>query len=248
MLGEKKPSYFVQSKPPNKGIFVHHATYDALKKIVLGYGYLREGGPYKGISLTVDPGRYLSPMPLFTRTVDGFITCSAAPLLEQDLVVPCLYRFTDTDVVDMAREKGYRIFAENEIPPEYKYIKDRVIKRPEFANECEWLHMGANLHISDYKVYIFEPKVHKRFLKSVNYAKNIFLAKDYISGIVMEREKNAQEALKLYDFGDRVTEMGAWEFDGDQARISVLFDKAPLKFFVVKFEKESPDVTESYVA
>ena len=100
---QRLPAFFIQSKPPENGVFIHHSHYTGLKGIVLGRQLL-ERDPYKGISLTTNPGRFLNPLgsagvALFGVCVDGFVEFSSAPLLADNLVVPCLYRTCNEDLV-----------------------------------------------------------------------------------------------------------------------------------------------------
>lgn len=101
----KSKEYYIESTPPKHGTFVHHSHYTALSMIAIR-GSLNEGKPWRGISLTTDPGRFLSAMPMlhgFGCTVDGFVEFDAAPLIQENLVAPCLYRTINTELVDMAR-------------------------------------------------------------------------------------------------------------------------------------------------
>jgi hypothetical protein len=77
----KTITYYIQAKPPTNGVFVHHSAYTSLKKIVQRHS-LKEGKPYKGISLTTDPGRFLSALPMFGPTVDGFIEIPSQDLID----------------------------------------------------------------------------------------------------------------------------------------------------------------------
>lgn len=164
MLGNPK-TYYIQSKPPTRGVFVHHACYTALKKITLNHGSLQEGKPYKGISLTTDPGRFISHIPGFASTVDGFIEFPVENLIEENYVLPCLYRTTQ-EIAEAAKGQGYTVF--EEVPPEYKYILRYVVHNDIFLGENEWVHLGPHLNLawSDYKVYIAR-KFFKRFTNSI---------------------------------------------------------------------------------
>ena len=157
-------TYYIQSKPPTHG-FVHHACFAALKKIVLTHGTLKEGRPYRGISLTTDPGRFLSHVPGFAASVDGFIEFEDQVLLDQGLVFPCLYRATAHEA-KWARKNGYEVF-ENP-PQEYKYLLRFAVKNVIFLRENEWLHLGDHLNLPfDYKVYL-NRKLMGRFATATN--------------------------------------------------------------------------------
>lgn len=155
---------YVQSLPPKRGMFVHHAPFSALMDIV-NRGCLRAGKHYT-VSLTTDPGRYLSPLPLLGVTVDGFVETPSDPLIQQNTVIPCLYRVFDEDALDAARRSGHNIFAPNEVPPEYRYLLDWVVKNQIFLYENEWMVIGQGLTLGmDFKLYL-HPKSYTRFVRS----------------------------------------------------------------------------------
>jgi hypothetical protein len=167
MLRQLK-QYYIQSSPPKYGNFIHHSYYAALSIIAMR-GNLEEGKkPWRGISLTTDPGRFLSPLPMLGlgSTVDGFVEFEAAPLIAANLVIPCLYRTGNIDLVDAARGKGHIVFAEEEIPEKYKYVLRFVCKNDMFIHENEWLFLGPFLGLENFKVYI-APKMHKRFVNKM---------------------------------------------------------------------------------
>ncbi len=146
-----KPVFYIQSRMPANGYLVHHSPYAGLKGIVQT-GEIKESRPYKGISFSSVVGGFLNPLSnigvqIFGATVDGFITVPAADLIEQNLVVPCLYRTSDEDLVNAADKAGHKIFGEAYplIPPEYKYIIPYVVHGEMFVDENEWMHFGPRL-------------------------------------------------------------------------------------------------------
>lgn len=159
-----RTQYYVQSLP-YKEKFYHHAIYPALKKIAM-HGQLIEGKPYGGISMTTDVGRYTSPLPIFKGIccVDGFVefpidVCGT-------IAFPVLYRTGDKLSADECAAKGYRVFEEGGIPPEYKHIMPYAVKNFVFLGENEWKVIEPRLFIGDYKVYIAD-KQFKRMRNSL---------------------------------------------------------------------------------
>lgn len=168
MLGNHK-LYYIQSKPPDLGLFFHCSLYAHLKKIAKEHFTLKEGKPYSGISLTIHPGRFSSHMPQlpFGGSMDGFIQMDSAPLIGD--VIPCLYRTSDEELLEQARKQSFQVFAEENLPPEYKYVLRYVVKNAMFVNENEWLYLGQHLAPpveSNYNVYV-KGRYYNRLVASV---------------------------------------------------------------------------------
>jgi len=169
-------TYYIQSLPPKDGMFVHHSYFAQLKTIfkhgqlVSGWKPASYGKPLPTISLTTDPGRFLSPLGMvgisLGAQVDGFVEFSAQPLLDENLVVPCLYESTDEALIETV-QKTHTIFTIENLPVEYKFILRFVVHRDIFLSENEWVHLGMCLNIADYKVYI-AAKQYKRFVNAIS--------------------------------------------------------------------------------
>lgn len=157
-----RPTWYIRSKPPVEPYLYHHATYTGLKRIAIRWAI--EAPPGKDtISLTTDAGRFLSPLPILAMvTVDGVVKM---PLTEelQRLAIPALYRSHDQRQVDGARDLGYTVYAEDEVPPEYRYIMRFVIHHPMFVGENEYTVIAKYLNVPMGSIIYIYPAKLKRF-------------------------------------------------------------------------------------
>lgn len=183
MLLNKSKRYLIQSTPPKNGVFIHHSSYSGLKHIV--QGCLKESKPYKGVSLTTDPGRFLNPLgsigaSIFGSSVDGFVVFPAEELIKENMVIPCLYQSYDEDMIKEAEKRGFKIFTDETLPPEYKYILRYVVHNDMFIGENEWRFHGEFLNLKNYKIYVVN-RYYKRLSKMLPkyLAPEIYRLSDY---------------------------------------------------------------------
>jgi len=179
MLGKRQPMFYIQSTPPKSGVFVHHSDFKGLRGI-LNAGALT-GGKKNIISLTTDPGRFLSPLSMFGQVlVDGFIEFPVADLITEGYAIPALYRTYNPDLVEWVKKEGNIVFPAEGLPIEYKWVKRFVCHSELLVRENEWSVLDKHLNLPDYKVYVHQ-KMHTKFLKGVrpHEKKNVFKLTDH---------------------------------------------------------------------
>lgn len=157
-----RPTWYIMSKPPAEPYLYHHATYTGLKRIAVRWAI--EAPPSKDtISLTTDAGRFLSPLPILAVvTIDGVVRMPFTEELQR-LAIPALYQSRDQKQVDGARDFGYTVYAEDEVPLEYKYIMKFVVHHSMFVGENEYAVIAKFLNVPvDSTIYIHPAKL-KRF-------------------------------------------------------------------------------------
>lgn len=158
--------YYIQSKPPVGPFLYHHAIYTSLKRIAIRWAIEAPAGK-DVISLTTDAGRFLSPMPMFSFvTVDGVVKIPLTDEIKQ-VTVPALYHTHRKELVERARAKGYTVFAENEVPPEYRYIMKWVSHSDMFVNENEYTAIGKSLYLPGGSIMYIHPAKLNRFMKGL---------------------------------------------------------------------------------
>jgi hypothetical protein len=154
--------YYIQSSPHGDKVY-HHAQFTALKKI-LQTGKLVSGVPWKPISFTTDPGRYLSPIPFFAPTVDGYVEFQVHPQMED--LIPAIYKSCDEALLESARKHGMEVF--EQMPLQHKYVQRFTLKRDTFVNENEWMILSPEwFFVGNFTVHIVS-KFYKRFVKGLD--------------------------------------------------------------------------------
>ncbi len=159
-----RPIWYVKSKPPIGPYLYHHALYGGLKMIAIRWAIEAPLGK-NTISLTTDAGRFLSPLPIlsgFMPTVDGVVKI---PLTEelQGITIPALYRTSDQKQADEARGLGFVVYTSDEVPPEYKYIREFVVHPFMFISENEYTVIAKHVNIPTDSVIYIDPAKLKRF-------------------------------------------------------------------------------------
>ena len=160
-----KEWYYIQSFPA-KDYLYHHSYYSALKDIARVWAIRSAPGKYS-VSLTTDPGRYLSPLPIIVAvTVDGVVQI---PYNEEvrGVTIPCLYRTKKTQLVEEAKARGYGVFVESDLPLEYRYIMRWVVHNDMFVNENEHVAIGPHFSPPSESIIYVHPKKYRRFIKDL---------------------------------------------------------------------------------
>ena len=165
-LLQKEPIY-IMSKSPTKPFLYHHSTYSSLKRITEMWTIMAKHG--KGIiSLTTDPGRFLSPVPFMSIiTIDGLVEMPYTDKL-RDIAIPALYVTHETDTAQRARELGYNVYSKDQLPSEYKYIMKFVTHGRLFISENEYTVLADYLDLPSESTIYIHPKKLKRFKSSLS--------------------------------------------------------------------------------
>lgn len=157
-----KESLYIVSKPPKKPFLYHHSTYSGLKRIAEEWAIRASPGKHV-VSLTTDPGRFLSPIPMLAAvTVDGVVKMPFTAEL-QEVTIPALYRTHKQELADKAREIGYKVFTKEELPLEYKYIMRFVVHSDMFIDENEYVVIADYVNVPTNSTIYVDPKKLKRF-------------------------------------------------------------------------------------
>lgn len=160
-LAVKEPLY-IMSRHPEKPFLYHHSTYTGLKRIAEEWAIRAPPGKH-AVSLTTDPGRFLSPLPILAAvTIDGVIKMPFTAEL-QEVTIPALYRTRSQELADKARELGYKVFTREELPPEYKYIMSFVVHSDLFVDENEYVVIADYVNVPTNSTIYVDPKKLKRF-------------------------------------------------------------------------------------
>jgi len=161
-LTEERPTWYIKSKPPSTPYLYHHSTYSGLKRIAERWSI--EAPPVKQtISLTTDPGRFLSPLPFIAAvTIDGVVKMPYDDTL-QAIAIPALYRTHSAELVGEARSKTWEAYAKEELPPEYKYIMPFVVHGDMFIDENEYVVLARHLNAPVTSIIYVHPSKLKRF-------------------------------------------------------------------------------------
>jgi len=155
---------YIQSKPPTGGYLYHHAPYTSLREIATCWGIRPPKGKFV-VSLTTDPGRYLSPLPfVIAVTVDGVVRIPYDAEIAAK-TVPALYHTREKRIVEAAKARGYNVFEEP--PPEYKYIMKWVTHHVMFVDENEYVYVGEGLSLPPSSEIFIHPRKLKRFQASL---------------------------------------------------------------------------------
>lgn len=157
-----KEVFYIQSKPPTKPFLYHHTHYSGLKLIAQSHGIRPAPGKHV-ISLTTDPGRFLSPMPIFAAiTIDGLVQI---PLTDeiQRAAVPCLYHTRNVHLINVARGRGYNVYGVEQIPLEYRYIMKFIGHTDIFIDENEYAVISDGLSLPIESIIYVHPAKLKRF-------------------------------------------------------------------------------------
>lgn len=160
----EKPKFYVKSKLPSQPFLYHHAIYTGLKRIAERWA-IEVPSDKQVISLTTDPGRYLSPLPILATiasTVDGVVKI---PLTDElrDIAIPALYITRDQELIEKARGFGHEVYAEDQLPPEYKYILKFVTHHAMFISENEYTVISKVLVLPEGSIIYIHPAKLKRF-------------------------------------------------------------------------------------
>jgi hypothetical protein len=157
----KEPTY-IMSKPPTKPFLYHHAIYSGLKLTAQSWGIRASVGKHT-ISLTTDPGRFLSPLPIIAAiTIDGVVKMPFNEDLQRQ-AIPCLYVTHNVHMIDAALRRDYRMFTTEQIPPEYRYIMKFVTHKDMFIDENEYVVITDGLSLPTDSVIYIHPAKLKRF-------------------------------------------------------------------------------------
>ena len=160
-----KEEYYIQSLPPGDYLY-HHSYYSGLKRIV-HEGGLRADPRKRVISLTTDPGRFLSPLPfLMAVTVDGVVRIPYTSEVSQ-LAIPALYSTRNSTLVTEVQDRGYKVFLGKDLPPEYRYIRQYVTHRDMFIDENEYAILMDYFSLPSGSVFFIDPRKIKRFKGSL---------------------------------------------------------------------------------
>lgn len=157
--------YYIQSKPPANYLY-HSSGYAGLKGIAQSWAIRAPMGK-QTVSLSTDPGRFMSPMPIFSMiTVDGVVRI---PYNEEmrALTVPALYRTYNSQRVEEARKKGYTVYSEDAVPPEYKHIMKFVVHNDMFVNENEYTVIAPHVNLPVDSAVFVNPAKLKRLKASL---------------------------------------------------------------------------------
>lgn len=156
------PSWYIKSKPPTAPYLYHHAAYPGLKRIAERWA-IEAPSDKQTISLTTDPGRFLSPLPfIIAITVDGVIKMPYDDPF-QAIAIPALYQTHNEKLADEARSKSYEVFTKEELPPEYRYIMPFVVHKDVFVNENEYVVIAKYLNVPVASVIYVDPRKITRF-------------------------------------------------------------------------------------
>lgn len=164
LLGAERPKWYIMSKPPREPFLYHHSTYGGLKQIAQEWG-IRASPSRHVVSLTTDPGRFLSPVPMLAAVlvdVDGVIKMPFTEELQQ-VAIPALYMTRKEELADKAKELGYKVFTEEQLPPEYKYIMRFVTHGDMFIDENEYVVIAEHVNVPVGSVMYIHPAKLKRF-------------------------------------------------------------------------------------
>lgn len=166
----ERPSYYIKSKPPIGQYLYHHSHYYGLKMIA-NERIIRAPKDKHTISLTTDAGRYLGPLvsafgrgvaPSFFLTVDGLVRIPITDNIK-NIAIPALYIAYDTELIERARQRSYEVYAEDEIPAEYKHIIPFVRRNSLFVDENEYTVIGKWLNLPTDSTIFIDPRKIKRF-------------------------------------------------------------------------------------
>ena len=181
-----KQIYYIQSRPPANYLY-HSSHYAGLKGIAQSWGIRAPMGK-QVVSFSTDPGRFMSPLPIFSMiTIDGVVRI---PYNEEmrALAIPALYKTHRLQLVKEAEGGGSTVFAEDDVPPEYKYIMRFVVHNDMFVNENEYAVVAPHVDLPVGSVVFVDPAKLKRFKASLGpYSVNVKsleeLAEDLEHGI-----------------------------------------------------------------
>lgn len=157
-----RESFYIMSKPPKKPFLYHHSIYGGLKQIANSWG-IRASPSKRVVSLTTDPGRFLSPLPIIAAvTVDGVVKM---PFTEElrEVAIPALYMTHKEELADKAKELGYKVFTKEQLPSEYKYIMRFVTHGDMFIDENEYAVIADHVNVPIGSVMYIAPAKLKRF-------------------------------------------------------------------------------------
>jgi len=158
--------FYIMSKPPKEPFLYHHSHYTGLKRIADTWT-LEAGRGKHTISLTTDPGRFLSPLPMLADvTIDGIIKMPLDNELSK-IAIPALYSTREVYTINRARELGYSVFSKDDVPSEYKYIMRFVTHGVMFIDENEYTVIADRIGVPAYSVIYVHPKKLKRFKSSL---------------------------------------------------------------------------------
>jgi len=165
----ERPSHYIKSKPPIGQYLYHHSHYYGLKMIANEWVIRAPKDKYT-ISLTTDAGRYLGPLvsaigkvaPSFFFTVDGLVRIPFTDKVKS-VAIPALYIAYDPKLIERARQRGYEVFAESEIPVEYRHIIQFVRRNSLFVDENEYTVIGKWLNLPTDSTLFIDPRKIKRF-------------------------------------------------------------------------------------
>lgn len=188
MLLGKAKMFYIQSTPPQRGVFVHHSHYAGLAGIMQSEGLAASKTGRGTISLTTDPGRFLNHLPMFGGCmVDGFVEFQIDNLIEQGYAIPCVYRTHNPELVEWAKENGHPVFECDKLPPEYKYVLRFVAHNEIFVRENEWAVLDKHLNMPDYKLYV-RSRYYNRMLKRVRPHQKQFVFKLEDHPLLLEKK------------------------------------------------------------
>lgn len=164
-----KEWYYIQSLPP-KNYLYHHSYYSGLKGIAQTWSIRVDPGKMT-MSLTTDPGRYLSPLPFLTTAlgglgVDGVVRIPYNEEMRR-IAVPCLYKTREVELVERARAMGYNVFTEETLPVEYRYVRGWVTKNAMFVDENEYSVIGKYINLPSGSEVFVDPRKLKRLLSAL---------------------------------------------------------------------------------
>jgi len=166
----ERPSYYIKSKPPIGQYLYHHSHYYGLKMIA-NERVIRAPKDKYTISLTTDAGRYLGGLvsaigrdvvPSFFITVDGLVRIPITDEIKS-VAIPALYIAYDPELIERARQRGYEVYAESEIPVEYRHVMMFVRRNSLFVDENEYTVIGKWLNLPTDSTIFIDPRKIKRF-------------------------------------------------------------------------------------
>jgi len=162
LFDAERPKWYIMSKPPKKPFLYHHSVYTGLKQIAHEWA-IRASPDKHVVSLTTDPGRFLSPMPILAAvTIDGVIKMPFTEELQQ-IAIPALYITRSEELTNKAKELGYGVFTSEQLPPEYKYIMRFVTHGDMFVDENEYVVIAEHVNVPVGSVIYIHPAKLKRF-------------------------------------------------------------------------------------